>query len=106
MAALPAPGAALEEVSRSVLGSQLRVALVDGRVLQGRLHCLDWKQNILLRDTTEVGQAGATGSRKSLGLVAVEARHVVRYERARPAPQAQAAAPLDAALSAPALAQG
>ena len=103
MAAPPAPAAALEEVSRSVLGTQLRVALVDGRVLQGRLHCLDWKQNILLRDTTEVGQAGA--SRKNLGLVAVEARHVVRYERARPAPLP--AAPLDAALGAPsALAQG
>ncbi len=72
-------GTALDRVKGSLLGSPLRVTLVDGRVLLGRLHCLDWKQNILLRDTMEVARADDPG-RKALGLVAVEARHVTRYE--------------------------
>ena len=82
----PAPPAAAAALARAqeLLGSQLRVTLSDGRVLLGRLHCLDWKQNILLRDTAEVAQAGSPG-RKALGLVAVEARHVTRYEVEAPA---------------------
>ncbi len=56
-----------------LLGEIFRVTLSDGRVLQGRLHCLDWKQNILLRDAVE-------GGKRPLGLVAVEARYVVKYE--------------------------
>ena len=72
--------AALARVKGSLLGAPLRVTLVDGRVLQGRLHCLDWKQNIVLRDTQEVAHADDPTGRKALGLVAVEARHVSRYE--------------------------
>ena len=79
----------------ALLGSQLRVTLTDGRVLVGRLHCIDWKQNILLRDTVEGGGGGGGGGggaadepgaaaardAKHLGLVSVESRHVVRYEQ-------------------------
>ena len=70
----------------NLLGARLRVTLADGRVLTGHLHCLDWKQNILLRDSfvkssfDEIDE-NSDSSEKFLGLIAIEAKDVVKYER-------------------------
>lgn len=104
--------------AHTLLGEKLRVHLTDGRILVGYLHCLDYKRNILLRDTvlsvhaphtsssttTENPEGGgasggaisaaavtiapvitpldAISNDKMLGLVCVERRDVVKYERA------------------------
>ena len=80
--ALPTtPTLCLEKVKSELLGQPLRVTLSDGRLLQGRLHCLDWKQNILLRDSSELTlEGGVVASRKSLGLVAIEAKDVTSVQ--------------------------
>ena len=74
---------------RPLLGSFLRISLKDGRVLVGRLHCVDWQQNIILRDTElwlplaqlEQEQKGEA-EKRAMGQVAVAARHVLSYEAA------------------------
>ena len=108
--------------AHTLLGEKLRVHLTDGRILVGYLHCLDYKRNILLRDTvlsvhaphtssttpTENPEGGGGGAAsggaisaaaavtiapvitpldaisndKMLGLVCIERRDVVKYERA------------------------
>ena len=71
----------------TLLGRFLRVTLVDGRVLVGRLYCLDWKQNLVLRGAELwrpapelLAEAPLDSLKRHLGLVAVEARHVAKYE--------------------------
>jgi small nuclear ribonucleoprotein (snRNP)-like protein len=95
------------------MGEKLRVHLTDGRILVGYLHCLDYKRNILLRDTVLSAHAphpsstagggdtppgsipaaitvaapvitpmDAISNDKMLGLVCIERRDVVKYERA------------------------
>ena len=106
--------------AHTLMGEKLRVHLTDGRILVGYLHCLDYKRNILLRDTvlslhapphptsstttdkSEGGDGTPPGSSpaaitaaapavtpldvisndKMLGLVCIERRDVVKYERA------------------------
>ena len=72
----------------ALLGSPLRVTLTDGRVLLGRLHAIDWQQNIVLRDTelwlaaeARARETRAEAVKRHLGLVAVSAQHVVAYEQ-------------------------
>ena len=103
-ATLPTP----QPAAHTLLGEKLRVHLTDGRVLVGYLHCLDYKKNILLRDTVlassqqhpEIGDAAASATAttpasttlatspidvitndKILGLVCIERQHVVKYEK-------------------------
>lgn len=88
--AMSAPQAQAPQVDNPaapLLGSLLRVTLTDGRVLLGRLHCVDWKQNVVLRDTElsrppEVleGETRAEAQKRYMGLVAIAAQHVVSYE--------------------------
>ena len=74
-----------------LLGQTLRVVLTDGRVLVGRLHCIDWMQNIVLRDTELWRPPNATQSdapeapelpvgKRLLGLVSIASKFVVSYE--------------------------
>lgn len=97
---LPTP----QPAAHTLLGEKLRVHLTDGRVLVGYLHCLDYKKNILLRDTVLASSqqpeipggsdpaAAATSpaptaltdvitNDKILGLVCIERQHVVKYEK-------------------------
>lgn len=71
----------------SLLGRVLRVTLTDGRVIIGRLHALDWKQTIILRSAElwrapeELrAEAAVDTTKRALGLVAIEARDVAKYE--------------------------
>ena len=70
-----------------LLGRVLRVTLHDGRAIIGRLHALDWKQTIILR-CAELWRAPedlraevpVDTTKRALGLVAIEARDVAKYE--------------------------
>ncbi len=71
----------------ALLGRVLRVTLTDGRVIIGRLHVLDWQQTIVLRNAElwrpaeELrAETPVETAKRALGLVAIEARHVTRYE--------------------------
>ena len=75
----------------TLLGRRVRVTLTDGRVLLGRLHCLDWKKNLLIRDAYsrsihDISFGDSSPKDKYLGLVAVEAKDVVKYEGERLGP--------------------
>ncbi len=70
-----------------LLGRVLRVTLNDGRVIVGRLYVLDWQQNIVLRSAelwrppAELRAEAPTDTlKRSLGMVAIEARHVAKFE--------------------------
>ena len=56
-----------------------RVRLRDGRVVQGRLTCLDWQGNLLLSDASLEAQAKEDAA-QALGVAIVPARHLLSCE--------------------------
>lgn len=108
----PPPASPALDVVRGWLGRHMRVTLTDGRVLVGRLHCLDWQRNILLQDAllwrapdataaaAAAAETPAEAAKRALGVVLVGAAHVVRYEIATAEPAQQAAVtPADVAAT-------
>ena len=67
----------------SLLGAEVRLTLTDERVLVGRLHCVDWKYNIILRDAElwkSEAKAVAGEARRLLPYVAMRLADVKRAE--------------------------
>eukprot|EP00752_Nemacystus_decipiens_P009477 g8473.t1 len=50
-----------KEAVYAMLGSQLQTTLSDGRVVQGRLQCMDRLTNFILADAVETGRGGGGG---------------------------------------------
>lgn len=63
---VPVPVAvpALEKVS-ALLGAEIHFTLIDARVLVGRLHCIDWMSNVILRDA-EIWKSDAAMEEKKI----------------------------------------
>ena len=58
-----------------------RVRLSDGRVVQGKLTCLDWQGNLLLSEASlEVPAKGGGEAAQTLGVAIVPARHLLACE--------------------------
>ena len=80
----PSPPSPLS-VARAYLGGHLRLTLSDKRVVSGRLHCLDWKANLILSDAL-LERPVASGSNASsvppgrFNLVAVQLSDVISCE--------------------------
>lgn len=66
----------------TLLGQYLRVSVADGRVLVGRLSCIDAVGNVVLSDCEEApaaaaGETRVEAARRWLGLVSINSKHVV-----------------------------
>lgn len=61
---------------RRLLYRRMKVQVEDGRLFEGKFHCLDKQGNIILYDTVEFRNVGGSGAveQRSLGLVLVPAR--------------------------------
>ena len=73
--------------ARAWLGRQLRLTLVDRRVVAGALHALDGRGNLVLRHTQEwaeprvvAGETPTEAARRFMGTVVVSLDNVVRVE--------------------------
>lgn len=64
--------------ARRLLYRRLKVGVEDGRMFEGKFHCLDKQGNIILYDTVEFrnvpGAGRAPVEQRSLGLVLIPAR--------------------------------
>jgi hypothetical protein len=60
--AAPLDAASALAAATAFLGGAVRLTLSDARVLTGRLHCLDWKGNVILRDAALVRPPPAESS--------------------------------------------
>ncbi len=68
-------------LARAYLGGLLRLTLSDARVVTGRLHCLDWKANLILRDALlERPAAAAAVAPGRFNIIAVQLSDVVSCE--------------------------
>ncbi len=56
--------AALEKAS-ALMGAEVHFTLIDARVLVGRLHCIDWMSNVILRDA-EIWKSNAAMEEKRI----------------------------------------
>ena len=66
-----------------LMGCEVRFTLTDERVLVGKLHCIDWKENVILRDAELWKSSSAVkvgGSRRLLPFVAMRLADVARAE--------------------------
>ena len=79
---------ALEELKR-LLGKQIRIAISDGRVIEGEFQCMDGQMNFIVNGATEYHglapdtvtetlQIPATQTSRSLGMVMVPGKAVVK----------------------------
>ena len=65
------------------MGCEVRFTLTDERVLVGKLHCIDWKENVILRDAELWKNESAVkvgGARRLLPFVAMRLADVARAE--------------------------
>ena len=79
---------AWEELKR-LLGKQIRIAISDGRVIEGEFQCMDGQMNFIVNGATEYHglapdtvtetlQIPATQTSRSLGMVMVPGKAVVK----------------------------
>lgn len=82
--AVPPPTSSPALTAASLLmGCEVRFTLTDERVLVGKLHCIDWKENVILRNAELWKNESAVkvgGSRRLLPFVAMRLADVARAE--------------------------
>jgi small nuclear ribonucleoprotein (snRNP)-like protein len=84
--AAPSSAPAADAVKR-LLGSYVRVSVTDGRVLLGRLTCLDALGNTVLADCEEAApveqlaaESRTEAARRWIGAVSIKPQFIVRVE--------------------------
>ena len=68
---------------REHLDAPLRVTLTDKRILIGRFACFDKQRNVLLNEAREFRSTSCEGRPRSLGIVLVPWRWIVRCDAER-----------------------
>lgn len=68
---------------KQYLDGALRVTLSDGRMLIGRFACFDKQRNVLLNEAREFRTTSCEGRPRSLGIVLVPWRWIVRCDAER-----------------------